>query len=130
MTEDEKRDLNRRVAVALGWEVKQGVTGWRWFRGSIPASYTWPTRGAAERHVPDFCADPAAADIVKARMKERGWHYKSGVMGSGAFAQVDTREPLYLMREALGQDTEEMALCLAFLAACEAAKKAEEGGEG
>lgn len=128
MTPEEKAALNRRVAVAFGWEVKQGATGWRWFKDQIPVSDTRPTKGSAERHVPDFATDPAAADLVLQEIERRGWDintsnetrrgtrsYSAEVNWQGAIEKAHRQEG-----RSVNYESPYTALCLAFLAAVDA----------
>jgi hypothetical protein len=118
-------EINRRVAVALGGTPrvfhgtmgihKENATFERWRFGN---NKSWVV-------MPDFCRDPAADDLVKHHLKSRGCHYRTAWGTDGASAWVDTREPDYRIGESYKQECEEKALCLAFLAACEA----QEGGE-
>lgn len=104
--------INRSVAEAMGAHcVVEGGLLW-----SFPD---------AVRHcyLPDYSIDAAAADLLKAHMRAQGWHYRSGWGTDGGFAYVDTREPHHCIGESYAQKSEEIALCLAFLAACEASKE-------
>jgi hypothetical protein len=132
-------EINRRVAVALGWRWVK-LTFVSSFESRVTVRFMPPTLKVSvttgvdylgaepEKHdedfkiLPDYCRDPAAADLVKHHLKSRGCHYRTAWGTDGASAWVDTREPDYHIGESYKQECEEKALCLAFLAACEAAR--------
>lgn len=152
---DDQRDINRRVALAMGWRVEVGT--YKSSRGEVPCytlicgdgSAVLGRRGNvwgwgrccneedAWVQVPNFCADPAAADLVRLEIVRRGWmltriDYRSErpmpAYPSQHRAQIHTG---HIKHDdgiwGMSDDSPHMALCRAFLAACEA--KAEEGGE-
>jgi hypothetical protein len=135
MTEDEKRDLNRRVAEAMGAEfrVLHGGVGQNHATGKpypvefpqvrLPGHATWK---AVEYN---FCADPAAADLVRLEIERRGWIWSidPGINDKRYFCYVSGGSPRcahgpYGMAE--GNEWTE-ALCLAFLEAVADARKTE-----
>lgn len=144
MTPEEVADLNRRTAEALGWRwfLATVISEESRHRGQQHPIFMSPQDLADEqqkgyydlqpcekpdvveawrwRDVPDFCTDPLDADLVKAHMRAQGWHYRQGWGTDGGHAYVDTRDPDYIIGESYQQDTEEIALCLAFLAAHDA----------
>ena len=148
MTEEEKRDLNRRVALALGWnQVKAGyVDKWRgtimgWTVESVDTGISPKAGGNAgmPEEVPDYCTDPAAADLMRVDIERRGWRWATGsdvlasfiengmVYPMPHYANIWAEVPEWHRFGAAGESPYH-ALCLAFLAACEAEKatKAEE----
>lgn len=133
--ENEKREINRRVALALGMAITlfdtDGVTkvGEMWaYEKRILGLGTW-------YDLPDFCTDPAAADLVRQEIERRGWEliqralirpklYDATIVHLG----VPADEQHHKTSGGADLNSPHMALCLAFLAACE--PTAEEGGEG
>jgi hypothetical protein len=120
-TPEALRGIDKRVAVEMGYtRVGPNSDLWRKKMATMPGYATVSTL------LPHFTTDPAAADLVKAHMRAQGWHYLSAWGTDGGRAYVDTRYPAYSIGEAYKEQTEEIALCLAFLAACEASKGQEE----
>lgn len=116
-------EINRRVAQNIGGRVigdfwhrrSEGV-----FMGAIP--------------LPDFCTDPAAADLVRQEIERRGWDWDAQAYvhdgGTRRYATVigrmDAKENMF--SRGRSESSSHMALCLAFLAACDAEKSNSGGG--
>jgi hypothetical protein len=151
LTNEEAQEINRRVAVKLGW---------RWLRTSKPGNRVyhadfkrpcdvapcvdWVEWTATEEEayadalkagdnpywgVPDFCTDPAAADLVRVEIERRGWDWDTqGYTRDGGtrFYSV-TIGRMGALRNMFQRGRSEVsphhALCLAFLAACEAEER-------
>lgn len=140
LTNDEAQ-INRRVAVALGYSVQEhqrgNRSGFRVMRHEIPQGITlWARESGAWSDIPDFCRDPAAADLVREEIERRGWmliryDYASKrplpAFPSQHRANITTHlyDPGYW---GMSDDLPTLALCMAFLEAHEASK-AQEGGE-
>jgi hypothetical protein len=127
---DEQREINRRVAVAMGYDVlKDPYTTWGYYL-KPPAGrpdHVTPrsTPEAAWRTCPGFCTDPAAADLVRLEIERRGWLWSidPGIEGTKRYfccvsgGTPRCSEPPYARVDG---DSWMETLCLAFLAACEA----------
>jgi len=137
VTEQEKTDLNRRVAVALGYKPVETGSGWV-LVGTFGARVTPPgvfytTADMAWEDCPDFCTDPAAADLVRLEIERRRrdqsassrWCEATKVQRYRHFIKErDGHE----VGEGVSMESPYHALCLAFLESDEA-EKTEEGGE-
>lgn len=124
MTRQEQDTLNLSVAKAMGWEVGPSLTNaWRWFQGQTPKSDAWLSRESAERHVPRFCADPAAAELVRQEIERRGWDvfdYNEIHNGTRQYQCYIRRDAEEYLGTGDSANSPHEALCLAFLAAVDA----------
>lgn len=135
-------EVNRAVAVALGYR-SVGFTERDVWRGTIRGMTSEqvivgisPRAGGnagMPEEIPNFCADPAAADRIMRHAMTLGWEICMTVTPLGddkysAYASVDVNPfgdpngPLYYSPHD-NDDAWPMTLCLAFLAAVEAEKK-------
>jgi hypothetical protein len=124
-------EINKRVALAMGWRWQEGEPTDDGGGGWIDAM--WRTRDDKPVYSSGmFCTDPAAADLVRIEIERRGWWWRS------VYADMNgSRAPLPNYACAIGgkflEGTEHEydgiyrragspyhALCLAFLAAHEA----------
>lgn len=116
MTTEERYEFERRVALAMGWTQTHGACGRPPGKGiDYPSEF-----------FPHFAKDPAAADMVRQEIGKRLWDYKvqSTVLAEARYryqAQIlcIAGFPICAWQYA---DSPHVALCLAFLAACEAPK--------
>jgi hypothetical protein len=151
-------EINRRVAVAMKWsgledaetclsemhpaetwadEYTATASGWYgWEPGAkgVSSAGGFISECADKVPTPDFCRDPAAADLVRLEIERMGWmltriDYKSErslpAYPSQHRAQILTGGVLSEGHWGADDERPGRALCLAFLAACEA----QEGGE-
>ena len=119
MNWEEEKALNERVALALGW--KKMRVGW-WI---APATSRW--RGGQGGPV-DFISNPAAADEVRLEAERRDWEWAMGredslCPGRGWWASVEVpgtpgNDDVRITESSSLSPWH--ALCLAFLATCEA----------
>ena len=130
-TETQNRELDGRVAFALGWRVVHVQNGPTtvyepgsddalalYWREPMGADY-WKT------YVPNYSTDPTAADLVIKAIEARGWDWEIGNDPADR-----SKGPRYAQIHGIedadwyyGQgDLWQAALCLAFLAADEAEK--------
>jgi len=130
MTEQEKAELNRRVAVAMGWqsirETERDV-----YRGNVLGfATTSVTVGISPRaggnagmpeEIPDFATDPSASDLVRQEVERRGWRYFIQRWENGWDMEIyhDNFSDVFVRS---GESYYEV-LCLAFLAAVDAEKE-------
>lgn len=129
---NEEAHINRRVAVALGYSVQEhqrgNRSGFRVMRHEIPQGITlWARESGAWSGIPDFCRDPAAADLVRQEIERRGWDW--WVYRFDGVYHSDVTVPIEGGKQEYTRDSHQFphhALCLAFLAAHEVTK-AEEG---
>lgn len=124
MTQDELREINFRVALALGWKVPLDGEGNPWAEGSW-----WVIDGVTKAPLhQDFTSDPAAADLVRQEIERRGWLWSVGPWEEKRYCSVVTggtyrcSKPPYGIASA---DEWAHALCLAFLTAHDAQKEQE-----
>lgn len=107
MTTEELRDIDKKVAIELGWK--------------------W-------QNPPWYSTDPADADLVRLEIERRGWDWYSQCShtGKGICYEATVGHPewpesyrkgVFADRTKLSTDSPHVALCLAFLAACEASKQ-------
>lgn len=144
MSTDEQSALNRRVAEALGYAVEETHSSPRtdgnalcyWLRRNGVAGdnstgvYGWgryPTPEGAWGQIPNFCTDPAAADLVRQEIERRGWWwatqnflYTEGEGKSHQATIIAGTKPFRARCE-----SPHHALCLAFLAAHDAQQEQE-----
>jgi hypothetical protein len=132
---DEQREINRRVAVKLGYRAVCITERDVWhgtIRGMVPEEVlvgVSPRPGGnagMPQEIPPFCNDPAAADAVRIEIERRGWgmsadEYLDADDGYrfrewGVVVPAKPKGRAYYRRGEGRYD----ALCLAFLAACEA----------
>lgn len=137
---DEQRDINRRVAVNLGWRWVR-LTFVSSFESRVTIRFMPPTfkasvttgvdylnvAGEPESHdedfrlLPPYCTDPAAADLVRQEIERRGWDWWvyrfDGVYHSDVTVPIEGGKQEYTRDD---NNSPHMALCLAFLAACDA----------
>lgn len=119
---EEQRDINRRVALALGWkEPRHEATCEPWGDGQW-----WEIDGVIKGPAhQDFCRDPAAADLVRLEIERRGWTWITRkVQGEGYAAGVFSGGALRDYHREESGISPHIALCLAFLAADEESKAA------
>lgn len=99
MSEEELRGIDNRVAVEFGWK--------------------W-------RNPPWYTTDPADADLVRFEIERRGWVWSIGPWEDGKYicnvsgGTYRCSKPPYGIVQG---DSPHIALCLAFLAACDATKE-------
>ena len=157
MTENERRDMNRRVAVAMGWKwIKTrknlqcgppivfhasfkhpdslpSCVQWEEWKGTPEEAHAEALKAGGDPYwgVPPYCTDPAAADLVRQEIERRWGHYYEAI---DPFTRRVSISPKGRVRILLSRhpDYELFVLrCEAFIAACEAEKatKAEETPE-
>ena len=76
--------------------------------------------------LPHFTTDPTAADLVRQEIERRGWMWELGntqVIPPGWVAFVTPNSAQIRAHCSISDGSPHTALCLAFLAACEAQKK-------
>ena len=126
MSTDEQIALNRRVAEALGWShfTINAPAGW----------YGRPYHPAGKRQLeplPDYCTDPAAADLVRQEIERRGWGCRLDYPCVGIVGEEERGWSCFIWNEefeecACGKSSPYHALCLAFLAAHDATQQEQE----
>ncbi len=117
MTPGEKYEINRRVALAMGWS-----------HLTIDRPQGWYGHKPGEKKLsplPDFSTDPAAADLVRQEIERRGWSYSiycdlPDTHKWSVYLKNKDAERHYSVGYAHSNVSFHHALCLAFLAAHEA----------
>ena len=152
-------EINRRVAMAMGAKaftvpcvlghelhgryyvtytsksiIHRVVEPWRIKAGQYePYTEEMLKAHGLERDIPNFCTDPAAADLVRQEIERRGWEWDTearwvrGVIGWDACVCIQPSDSGDSIRWKHSVNSPHEALCLAFLAACDAAKEANGG---
>ena len=113
--------INNRIAVRLGYSVQEHPKGYVLLRNGkrVDSITVFAHEHGAWASVPDFYSSYKGIVFLKKHMRDLGYHYRVAWGTDGASAYVDTRGPAYCIGESYKQDTEEAALCLAFLDAVE-----------
>jgi hypothetical protein len=115
---DEQREINRRVALALGGTKIAFYPSEGWYWNPPGSEVFYP--------MPNFCNDPAAADLVRIEIERRGWLWAFGIAHDGSWGCVNVPLPdsefnRSNFRQFFRNDvTPTVSLLSAFLAACEA----------
>lgn len=132
-----KEELNRRVAVLLGQgpQKEAGCNLWTYKGGTSAHPIFWASEEKVWGECPDFATDPAAAELVRQEIKRRGWELTSRDMPPVLPMQPEWGFDVTIRgddislgsRSYYGNTSPYESLCLAFVAACEAAGK---GGAG
>ena len=153
MSRDEQSALNRRVAQALGWRwfLATVISEDSRHRGQQHPLFMSPQDATEERgkdyydlqpcekpetveswrwgDVPNYCTDPAAADLVEAWFEADGWRLIQDfvpVCGGGKHWLVKAFKQDSIGRiEEESRHSRKVALCLAFLAAHDAQQEQE-----
>lgn len=128
MSTDEQSALNRRVAEALGYSAAEMGRGWVLALHGVPVSILrFSEESGAWSQCPDYCTDPAAADLVRQQIERRGWEWFSGssvncdkVRQGKYYAQAEAEPGSMEVKVFFSNDSPHHALCLAFLAAHDA----------
>lgn len=147
MTTEELREIDKRIAVELGWKAEpytmmcgvnkdiavpvcqitrpDGSVESDALAGSVASAFNWIAGNYP------YSSDPSAADLLRLEIERRGWGW-SMLMATSCpsyIAEVhviprDKSTWLDPFDFSGDGDTPHIALCLAFLAACDATKEA------
>ncbi len=133
MTKEEFREVDKKVAVELGWTDISEDEAVHHFQGFFDVVGTHPDGDILP--VPRYSTCAQSADLVRIEIERRGWewlfenrylndgtmHYEATVThpqwpesrGVGIFPDIDC----------VSKDSPHVALCLAYLKACEATRE-------
>lgn len=140
MTTEELREIDKRVAVEMGWRVVEKETP-RFARNKYKVvdsegnlQYSAPNEEACwSWGCPYFTTDARAADLVRLEIECRGWSLvRLDYLSKRPLPAYPSQHRAQVSVECdkgdcqywgTSDDSPHVALCLAFLAACEANKK-------
>lgn len=129
----EASEINRRVAVLLGWSSRFNYSTEIWWLLD-PEGHSVGNSNDGDLawcHAPDYCADPAASDLVEQEMRRRGVMYEMKYFPPDPTTNYLGEQGCSWKINPWGNwigtsewaETTRIALCLAFLAADIASKK-------
>ena len=131
MTETERREIDKRVAVAMGWVWQPLDDEWHDPQWLLPDGTSAMSGGR-------YTTDAAAADLVRVEIERRGWYLiRHDYISSRPLPAYPAQHRASIYRGGLvengiwgvSDDSPHLALCLAFLAAVEADGAGKETGE-
>lgn len=129
ITNEEVQEINRAVALAMGWRWQEGEPtddgGGGWIDPMWRDRDDEPTYSSGL-----FCTDPAAADIVRIEIERRGWDLQIRIsctpLGTQYVVGIDAEGEHYSAADIKSLTNQQWqnglgrSLCAAFLAAHEA----------